>query len=186
MDKSPHCALSGEGALEFARAINFDETVDPEELRGDYPYQKITNVRNQNFDDYAGVIFAGQPVQNVDTQRAHDNAGAETAGVVEERQDDQAHDTVGAEVVGELGERMDEQAHDTVGAEVVGELGERMDEQAHDTVDAEVVGELGERMDEQAHDTVGAVAIDREGFLACANSTGIDTLASHFVNTISD
>ena len=146
MDESPHCALSGEGALEFARSINFDEIVDPEELRGEYPNQQITNVTNQNFDCFAGFIFAGQPVQNVNQQQAHDNAGAETAGVDEERQDDQAHGTVGAEVV----------------------------------------GELGERMDEQAHDTVGAVAIDRKGFLACANSTGIDTLASHFVNAISD
>ena len=146
MDESPHCALSGEEALEFARSKNFDEICDPEELRGDYPYQKITNVRNQNFDGFAGVIFAGQPVQNVDTQRAHDNAGAETAWVVEERQDDQAHGTAGAEAE----------------------------------------GELGERMDIQAHDTVGAVAIDRKGYLACANSTGIDTLASHFVNIISD
>ena len=97
MDESPHCALSGEGALEFAQSLeNFNEICDPEELKGDYPYQKIRDVTHQNFDGFAGVTFPARPVQCVDQQQAHDNAGAETAGVVKERMDEQAHDSVGA------------------------------------------------------------------------------------------
>ena len=112
MDESPHCALSG-GAFEFARSLEkFDGICEPSDLKGDYPNQQITTVTNQDFRDFTNLIIGGEPVQSVDQQQAHDNAGAEAAGVVE-------------------------------------------------------------RQDDQAHDTVGAVAIDRKGFLACANSTGV-------------
>ena len=58
MDESPYCALSGEGALEFARSLeNFDGICDRSDLKVDYPNQQITTVTNQDFLDFTNLII---------------------------------------------------------------------------------------------------------------------------------
>ena len=114
MDKSPHCALSGEGALEFALSLgNFDEICVPGDLKSDdFPHQQI-HVRNQQFEQFTDFVYVGRPIVTEWDRQALNNAGA----VAE--------------------------------------------------------GQLGERRNHPGHDTVSAVAIDCNGRLACANSTGM-------------
>ena len=72
MDKSPHCALSGEGALEFAQSLeNFDEICAPEELKsGRYPNMEMSgNVTNEEYLEYAEYIHGRRPVQSMDEQQ---------------------------------------------------------------------------------------------------------------------
>ena len=115
MEDSPHCALSGEGALEFALSLeNFDDICAPKDLKGeDCPYQKI-DVSNPEFEEFSDLVYTGGPlVEGTDQQALHHDAGADSNESV------------------------------------------------------------GERQAQQGHDTVSAVAIDRNGYLACANSTGM-------------
>ena len=115
MEDSPHCALSGEGALEFALSLeNFGDICAPKDLKGeDCPYQKI-DISNQEFEKFSDLVYTGGPlVEGTDQQALDRNAGA---------------------------------------------------------VSNESVGK---RQAKQGHDTVSAVAIDRNGCLACANSTGM-------------
>ena len=107
MDESDHCALSGEGALEFARSLHgFDEICDPEDLKGDdCPYQRDYVLREE-FIPFTKYIYKGEPIQKPD------NEGA-------------------------------------------------------------VAGERVTSQDHPGKDTVSAVAIDGNGYLACANSSGM-------------
>ena len=107
MDESDHCALSGEGALEFARSLeNYNEICNPEDLKGDdCPYQK-EDVRTKEFIPFTKQIYKGEPIQKPD------NEGA-------------------------------------------------------------VAGEWVKSQHHPWHDTVSAVAIDSNGYLACANSSGM-------------
>ena len=61
MKDSPHCALSGNGALEFAREQGF-KIVDPEELKGDYPNQQVA-VGNKDFNAFSEYVYNGEPVK---------------------------------------------------------------------------------------------------------------------------
>ena len=62
MDESRHCALSGEGAREFAETLeNFDGICNPEDLKGDYPNQRI-DVATPEFNEFANYTYQGQPV----------------------------------------------------------------------------------------------------------------------------
>ena len=64
MDESNHCALSGDGALEFARSLeNFDGICHPEDLKGDDCPNQITGISNDKFDDFADNVFMGKPIQ---------------------------------------------------------------------------------------------------------------------------
>ena len=65
MDESDHCALSGEGALEFARSLeNYNEICNPEDLKDDdCPYQK-EDVRTKEFIPFTKQIYKGGPIQN--------------------------------------------------------------------------------------------------------------------------
>ncbi|CAB4030105.1 isoaspartyl peptidase L-asparaginase-like, partial [Paramuricea clavata] len=60
MDESKHCALSAEGALEFARMINFP-FCNPRELKGKNPNQNI-NVSNPEYDDFKKNRYMGEAV----------------------------------------------------------------------------------------------------------------------------
>jgi beta-aspartyl-peptidase (threonine type) len=60
MDESKHCALSAEGALEFARMINFP-FCNPRELKGKNPNQNI-NVSNPQYDDFKKNRYMGEAV----------------------------------------------------------------------------------------------------------------------------
>ena len=64
MDKSPHCALSGEGAHEFAQRLRLDGICEPEELKGGNgcPNQK-TGISNEKFGGYSDHDFMGKPIQ---------------------------------------------------------------------------------------------------------------------------
>ena len=108
MDKSPHCALSGEGAREFSLSQgNFDKICVPKDhksIRG-CPYQRMP-VLNERFVESSEHICRG------------------------------------------------------------GEM------EVPDNAVANVRRELGKSQDQQGHDTVSAVAIDRKGYLACANPSG--------------
>ena len=109
MDKSPHCALSGEGALEFALSQgNFNEICTPKDLKSirDCPYQRMP-VLHELFVEFSEHIYRGEGME------VPDNAVAN------------------------------------------------------------VRREPGKSQDQQGHDTVSAVAIDRNGYLACANSSGM-------------
>ena len=67
MDKSPHCALSGEGALKFAQNLdNFDEICAPEDLKGDYPLQKI-RVTSSDFNAFARYTYEGRSMNERDS-----------------------------------------------------------------------------------------------------------------------
>jgi hypothetical protein len=60
MDDGVHCALSGDGALEFAREIDFP-ICNPQELKGKNPNQiYINNKDNKNFVSYR---YNGEPIQ---------------------------------------------------------------------------------------------------------------------------
>ena len=62
MEESDHCALSGEGALEFARSLeNFEGICDPADLKGDYPFQKI-HVTTTDFRKFTKHMFESKPV----------------------------------------------------------------------------------------------------------------------------
>ena len=114
MEESPHCALSGEGALEFALSLgNFDEICTPKDLKGDdCPYQTM-DITNPEFETFSELMYTGGPICETPNQQARDNAGAVAS------------------------------------------------EQS-----------LGETQEQQGHDTVNAVAMDHNGYLACANSSG--------------
>ena len=110
MDESPHCALTGDGALEFALSRkNFDEICAPTDLKGDNcAYQNSNLERNfATFTDLSRNIYKGGPIN-----------------------------------VPLIYEEFEEPVH-TQG--------------------------------QPNMDTVSAVAIDRNGFLACANSSGMYT-----------
>ena len=116
MDESGHCALSGEGALEFARSLeNFEGICDPADLKGDYPFQKI-HVTTPDFDKFKKYVFENEPVNEKDG-----------------------------------------------------------DQQQRNDVDADAIEMADENGHQQAlnSDSVGAVAIDNNGYLACAISTGL-------------
>ena len=80
MDESQHCALSGEGAREFAETLeNFDGICNPEDLKGDYPNQRI-DVATPEFNEFANYTYQGQPVNERQDQgrgpSALDSVGA--------------------------------------------------------------------------------------------------------------
>ena len=98
MDKSPHCALSGDGALEFALSLgDFDEICAPKDLKGDdFPYQKI-HVSNQEFEKFSDLLYTGGPIiVSPDHQELDHDAGAVANEPDNERQEQLAHDTVSA------------------------------------------------------------------------------------------
>ena len=73
MEESPHCALTGEGAHEFALLQgNFGhEICDPEDLKGDdCPYQKI-KVVNQQFQEFTKFVYVGRAISD---EQKPDNA----------------------------------------------------------------------------------------------------------------
>ena len=67
MDESPHCALSGEGALEFARSLgNFDEICAPKDLKGDdCPNQIKLNISQPEYGGQAHLVYVGQDSDTV-------------------------------------------------------------------------------------------------------------------------
>ena len=71
MDDKVHCALTGDGALEFAREKGL-QIDNPEELIGENPNQKI-HVCNQDFGKFVAYRYYGEPVkesQSCDTVSA--------------------------------------------------------------------------------------------------------------------
>ena len=63
MSESEHCALSGEGALKFARDKNFP-TVKPEELISSY----AVNIGRSSYQEYVDYHYRGKPVQAHETE----------------------------------------------------------------------------------------------------------------------
>ena len=63
MCESQHCALSGRGALKFARDKNFP-TVDPEELISPY----AVNIGRSSYQEYTDYHYRGKPVQDHQTE----------------------------------------------------------------------------------------------------------------------
>ena len=114
MEESDHCALSGEGALEFARSLeNFEGICDPADLKGDYPFQKI-HVTTTDFRKFTKHMFESKPVNEKDG-----------------------------------------------------------DQQQRNDADADAMEMADENEQALNSDSVGAVAIDNDGHLACAISTGL-------------
>ena len=118
MEETRHCALTGEGALEFALSLeNFShEICAPKDLKGDdCPYQKIQlQIPNQQFQECTEYIFHERAMSD---QQRLDNASAVGGGQPAEKQNRKS-----------------------------------------------------------GYDTASAVAIDNMGRLACANSTGMQTV----------
>ena len=65
MDDGVHCALSGDGALEFAREIGFT-IYDPKELKGENPNQKVqkrNGLDKTNYNDSVGYRNYVEPLK---------------------------------------------------------------------------------------------------------------------------
>jgi isoaspartyl peptidase/L-asparaginase-like protein (Ntn-hydrolase superfamily) len=58
MYESPHCALSGDGALEFARKKDFP-TCEPKELISKIASERV-KVSYENYLDYVKYYYDGQ------------------------------------------------------------------------------------------------------------------------------
>ena len=69
MDESPHCALSGEGALEFALSLgNFNEICAPNDLKGDdCPNQIRLNISQPEYGGQAHLVYVGQATDTQDS-----------------------------------------------------------------------------------------------------------------------
>ena len=99
MDESPHCALSGDGALEFALSLeNFNEICAPKYLKdGNFPHQDI-DVSNLEYQVFSDLVYTGGPLD----QQAPRNAGAvareplSKTGSAGARPGQPGHDTVSA------------------------------------------------------------------------------------------
>ena len=78
MDESPHCALSGDGAMEFARSLDsFHEICAPEELKGnDCPHQQIHVPSLLKFAEFTDLIYTGYPIHKGQEQQENDTVGA--------------------------------------------------------------------------------------------------------------
>jgi beta-aspartyl-peptidase (threonine type) len=68
MDKSPHCVLSGDGALDFAKAEGF-ETCAPEDLISDEIKNRL-KVGQSEYERWIGYNYGGNSVQEHDTVSA--------------------------------------------------------------------------------------------------------------------
>jgi hypothetical protein len=68
MDKSPHCVLSGDGALDFAQAQGF-ETCAPEDLISDEAKKRL-KVSYEEYEEWIGYNYGGESVQDHDTVSA--------------------------------------------------------------------------------------------------------------------
>ena len=87
MDNSDHCALSGDGALEFAREVGYNSFIcNPQKLKGQNPNQTL-NIANKDYEKFASYRYNGEPVQ--------ESQFGETSGE-EPLQECQSNDTVSA------------------------------------------------------------------------------------------
>ena len=87
MDDGRHCALSGDGALEFAREIGYNSFIcNPKKLKGQNPNQTL-NIDIENYETFASHRYNGEPVQ--------ESQFGETDGN-EPLQESQSYDTVSA------------------------------------------------------------------------------------------
>ncbi|XP_028401850.1 isoaspartyl peptidase/L-asparaginase-like [Dendronephthya gigantea] len=73
MDESSHCALSGEGALEFARSKNFPTLEDPNELKAPTSLNMV--IQHHNFDKFVEYHYAGKPMIDSNNE-GHDTVSA--------------------------------------------------------------------------------------------------------------
>ena len=77
MDESPHCALSGEGALKFARSLgNFDGICDPEDLKGHDCPNQILKVAHPQFGEFSDLLYKGRPIIESEDKQNHDTVSA--------------------------------------------------------------------------------------------------------------
>ena len=79
MENSLHCALSGEGALEFARSRQmFDEICAPDDLK-DYdecPNQR-RGIKNEKFEEHSRMVFQpGTATLETQDKDNYDSVGA--------------------------------------------------------------------------------------------------------------
>ena len=75
MDETSHCALSGEGALEFARSKNFPILEDPNELKAAQSLNMA--IKHHNFDEFVEYHYAGTPVSVAPkNNQGHDTVSA--------------------------------------------------------------------------------------------------------------
>jgi isoaspartyl peptidase/L-asparaginase-like protein (Ntn-hydrolase superfamily) len=70
MYESPHCALSGDGALEFARKKEFP-ICKPDDLISELAREKV-NVSYENYLDYVKYYYEGKPLG----EETHDTVSA--------------------------------------------------------------------------------------------------------------
>ena len=76
MDQSPHCALSGDGALKFAQSQNLDGICNPDELKSDNCPNQILNVTHPQYGEYTDLLYKGRPVIESEDQQLHDTVSA--------------------------------------------------------------------------------------------------------------
>ena len=77
MDESPHCALSGEGALKFAQSLgNFGGICNPEDLKGDDCPNQILNVAHPQFGEFSDLLYKGRPMFESEDEQMHDTVSA--------------------------------------------------------------------------------------------------------------
>ena len=73
--KLPHCALTGVGALEYARQINF-RIVDQDALISEHAKNRV-RITRENYTDYVKNHYKGEPVEVSQNQRnLHDTVSA--------------------------------------------------------------------------------------------------------------
>lgn len=83
MVESPHCALSGEGALEFAEPQGtFEGTSASEDLDG--RQSNRSSIRNDRFDNYSGKMVGELPSKEKLDQRVRDSFDSVAAVAIDE------------------------------------------------------------------------------------------------------